>query len=171
MIENSTNGSQNDKKPLVRARLRLKRAVRAQNRLQRLTPEVRERLVARLIATEGLNKTEVARELGVTPGTVYRDLAKPQVQQTLKDMREVIKRQILEQAAQGLVEPAMEMARKKIRAGEAKDFDAAMRGLNALEKTTASASGEAQRLEVDQRVAVLNRTELYARIENLLGDA
>jgi hypothetical protein len=46
-----------------------------------------------------------------------------------------------------------------------------MRGLNALEKTTASASGEAQRLEVDQRVAVLNRTELYARIENLLGDA
>jgi predicted transcriptional regulator len=145
--------------------------VRAQNRLQRLAPEVRERLVARLIATEGLNKTEVARELGVTPGTVYRDLAKPQVQQTLKDMREVIKRQILEQAAQGLVEPAMEMARKKIRAGEAKDFDAAMRGLNALEKTTASASGEAQRLEVDQRVAVLNRTELYARIENLLGDA
>ncbi len=128
-------------------------------------------MVARLIATEGLNKTEVARELGVTPGTVYRDLAKPQVQQTLKDMREVIKRQILEQAAQGLVEPAMEMARKKIRAGEAKDFDAAMRGLNALEKTTASASGEAQRLEVDQRVAVLNRTELYARIENLLGDA
>lgn len=130
---------------------------------------VREHRVAELVATTNLPKREIAQQMGVSRMTVTRDLQKPQVKQSIQEMRAAIKQVILEETSRDIVGPAMEMARAKIAEGDAKGFDATMRGLNALEKTAQSASGEALRVEGTIAAVVLNRQEIYSRIEHILG--
>jgi transposase-like protein len=151
------------KRPVGRPRIRPER-----ERSKTVPPGLRQQQIIQMRAQPGYTIEEIAHTLGVSNSTVDRELAKPNVRQSLAELRAAIKRAILEQASLNLIEPAFRMAREKAEGGEAKDFDAAMRGINALEKTTMSASGEAQKVEVDQRVVTLNRTELYARIEGLL---
>lgn len=127
----------------------------------------RRRQVPQLLA-QGLKQVEVAQELETNKWAVNRDLRLPEVQQDLKVYRDAIKRQILETTSDGLVREIVQMARGKVASGEAKDFDAAMRGLNALEKTTASASGEAQKVQLDATVTKVDRRELYGRLEMLV---
>lgn len=167
-------------KPLARAALRLKRA-----QTRTLPPQnvpglshgclpagqvgSRQQKIVEMRAQGGTTVAEIASKLGVSRATVERDLTRPWVQQSIQELREAFKRVVLEQAVKNVVAPAFEMARNKIQAGEAKDFDATMRGINALEKTTQSASGEAQKVDVTQVQVQLNRTELYTRIEHFLG--
>lgn len=162
------------KKPLERARERLNRLVWGKQPPKEpkkdLPLGVRQQQIVQMRAQAGFTVKDIARRLGVSTATVDRDLAKPHVARSVKELREAFKRAILEQSTRDIVEPAFEMARNKISAGEAKDFDATMRGINALEKTTMSASGEAQKVDVTSVQVTLNRQELYARIEGLLGD-
>ena len=130
---------------------------------------VRQQQIVQMRAQGGHTVQEIADSLGVSKATVDRDLQKPHVRQSLKELREAFKQAILEQSTKDIVGPAFDMARQKLKEGEAKDFDAAMRGINALEKTTASASGEAQKVDVTQVQVSLNRQELYARIEGILA--
>lgn len=125
--------------------------------------------MAELVATTDLTKAEIAEKVGVARQTVHRDLRKPEVQQTIQEMRAVIKQTILEESARDIIGPAMQMAREKIALGDAKGFDATMRGVNALEKTTQSASGEALKVDATVAAVVLNRQEIYSRIEHILG--
>lgn len=156
-------------KPLSRASSRLLRAWEFLNRPLKMPVPVREHRVAELAATTDLPKEEIALQVGVTRRTVHRDLAKPHVKQSIKEMREAIKQAILEESARDIIEPAMQMAREKIATGDAKGFDATMRGLNALEKTTQSASGEALKVDATVAAVVLNRQEIFSRIEHILA--
>lgn len=156
-------------KSFSRANSRLQRAWDFLNRPLKLPTAIREQRVAELAATTDLPQREIARKVGVSPATVYRDLKKPEVQQTIQEMRAAIKHVILEESSRDIIGPAMEMARLKIAEGDAKGFDATMRGINALEKTTQSASGEALKVEGTLAAVVLNRQEIYSRIEHILG--
>lgn len=157
-------------KPLKPANSRFKRAWEFLNRPLKLPVPVREHRVAELAVTPEVTRKEIARQVGVSEATVYRDLQKPQVRQTIQEMRDAIKTVILEESSRDIIGPAMAMAREKIAQGDAKGFDATMRGLNALEKTTQSASGEAQKVEGQLTALILNRQEIYSRIEHILGD-
>lgn len=156
-------------KALEKARKRLKRRLRRGQTTPKMTVGLRERQVA-LMKAQGETNRDIATALGVSNHTVGRDLVKPQVQASLQELRGVIKDTILRCAAQSdLIEQAFEMARAKVKAGEAKEFDAAMRGLNALEKTTQSASGEALKVDAQVAAVILNRQEIYSRIEHILA--
>ena len=147
-----------------------KARIRAREGSKTLPVGVRQQQIVQMRASSGYTTQDIADALGVSKSTVDRDLQKPAVKQSLKELREAFKQAILEQSTKDVVKPAFDMARAKILAGEAKDFDAAMRGINALEKTTASASGEAQKVEVDQRVLTINRQDIYGRIEHFLRE-
>lgn len=144
--------------PLKSVERRQKVQERIERRKKQVVPMLAERLPLR----------EVAHTLGVGISTAQRDSKDPVVQHDLKYLREQIKRQILEHTADGLVGPLVQLTKDKIAAGEARDVDASLRGLNALEKTTASASGEAQRVQLDATVRKVERTELFARMEALI---
>lgn len=156
-------------KSLSRANSRLQRAWAFLNRPIKLPAVIREQKVAELVATTDLTQAEIAQKVGVSRKTVNLDLKKPEVQATIQEMRAVIKQTILAESTRDIIEPAMQMAREKIALGDAKGFDATMRGLNALEKTTQSASGEALKVDATVAAVVLNRQEIFSRIEHILA--
>lgn len=145
--------------PLASVAKRLKRQRKISTRKAKVAP----------LMAQGYSLQRAAEELEVSKTTVARDLADPGVQEELKALRMLVKQQIMRYASDGFVKKVFEMASEKLDGREAKDFDATMRGLNALEKTTASASGEAQKLDLSATVTKVDRKELYARMEGILA--
>lgn len=135
-----------------------------------LLPSERQHRLVELRAA-GMPVNACAKALNVGASTIARDLRVPEVQADLAMLRQKIRAAIMEHAAGGLVDKAFAMANEKATAGEAKDFDATMRGIHAIEKVTQSASGEAQRVHVEGTgSAPVTHVDLKVLINQVLGE-
>jgi len=187
-------------KPLAEASRRLAQAERDAKKVQRralLTPEQRETIAQRMakaraavmqrrgsmqssekvrkllmMRAAGATLAQCAAELDVSHGTVVNYLAKPELKKDLLELRQKVREKILEECGGELLTGAFKMARAKVQAEDGKEFDATMRGLHAIEKMTASASGEARKVELEQIGE--NKTPVVALqvlLQQVLGDA
>ncbi len=116
----------------------------------------------------GTQQQEVARMLGVSRQTLWRYLKDPEVAEQLRAWRDTFKIALVQRAAEGTIQRAMDMADRAIDTNNPRDFDATARGIAALEKATASASGEAKRIEVDANVQAQAQVDTRALVAAIL---
>lgn len=109
--------------------------------------ELRRQQIVEL-AAQGKTQTEIARTVGIDQSTVGDYLAKPKSVEELEHIRMRVRTLVMEQAGDGLVEGTLGVVRKAIADGDAKSLELATRASLNLEKLTASASGEARKVEV-----------------------
>jgi len=93
----------------------------------------------------GVTNEAIAQVHNVHPATIGRYLKSPEAQEILTEYRDIIRHVILQRTAEGLVNKVADTLRD---AEGARDVDAAARALMNLEKTSASASGEAKKVEM-----------------------
>lgn len=105
-----------------------------------------DRAVVMLAA--GFPQHEVAQTFGVARQTIWKYMKSPEAQEQLQAWRDQIKTTIIRRAAEGTVARAFDMADRALKDDNQKGFDATTRGIAALEKATASASGEGRKVEV-----------------------
>ena len=108
-----------------------------------ITPEELQEIIK--LKAQGIPNTTLAKIQGVSVATIGRYLKSPEAQEKLDEYRGIIRHAILRGTTEGLVDIAMNQIKG---AGSAKDFDAATRGLQNLEKVATSASGEAKKVEM-----------------------
>ena len=96
------------------------------------------------LKAQGYPQTAIAKLHGVSPPTISRYLKSPEALAELAEWREIFRHAMLQRTA-GLVDKVANAVRD---ADGAKDVDAATRALLNLEKASASASGEAKKLEM-----------------------
>ena len=101
-----------------------------------------------LMLASGSKQGEVARVFGITRQTLWKYLKDPRAQEELEAWRATVKRTILMRAAEGTVSQAFDMADRATKDNDHKGFDATTRGIAALEKASASASGEGRKVEL-----------------------
>lgn len=131
--------------------------------------EARRKQVVALTA-QGMSQNEVAAALNVSYATAHGDRYKPKSQEELKNLRSEIKDIILARTQAGLIQGTMGVVAQAIREGDAKSLELSTRAAVNLDKLTASASGEMQRVEVLGIPPVTN-VDLKVLITDLLGHA
>lgn len=114
--------------------------------LPRVTPNEVSQVLS--MKAEGLNDRAVGRALGINSGTISSIARKPENQAEIVARRSWLKTRT-SQRLESLIEPAWNMAQQAAENGDAKSFDAAMRGLHAKEKISASVAGENQRVQIE----------------------
>ena len=107
-----------------------------------LTPDQISEVVK--LKAMGYPQTALAKLHGVSPPTISRYLKSPEALAELAEWREIFRHQMLQRTA-GLVDKVANAVKD---ADGAKNVDAATRALLNLEKASASASGEAKRVEM-----------------------
>lgn len=105
------------------------------------------------LRAEGLSGKAISHALGVRDQTVISTLKLPETQIEVVRRRELTK-QIASAYVPGIVQQGFQLASKSATAGDAKSFDAATRGIHALEKVSASVSGESRQMEVNHSGAI-----------------
>lgn len=121
----------------------------------------------------GVPQGEIANMFQVSRQTIWRYLKTPEVAEALESWRQTIRVTNLQRLAEGNLAKAYDMAERAMKDGDAKGYDATMRGIAAGEKIAASASGEARKIEVDANVqaqATLDTRALVAAILEHVGD-
>jgi hypothetical protein len=133
-------------------------------------PEAREARRKQVVAltAQGMTRKQVAATMNVTDATIRVDLYKPGSQAELKDLRDQFKSYVMAQTQQGVVQGAYGVVRQAIEDKDAKSLELSTRAVVNLDKLTASASGETQRVEVTGIPPVTN-VDLKVLIQNLLG--
>ena len=116
----------------------------------------------------GVTVSSIAHKLGVSVPTVNRDLTIPAVKEDILVLRRKIKEVVVGYTAGGLAQKMMELASAKVEEGDAKSVDGMWRAIHAMEKTTQSASGEAQRMEV-QGPPPVTAVDLKVLINQIVG--
>jgi len=111
-----------------------------------LTEAQRDRVVE--LRLKGASLAELAKVYACSTKTITRALASPEAQEQMRVWRMAIRRTHLERSATGLVDEMYDAAAQAAVERDYKGLDAAMRAINALEKTTFSASGEAAKVDV-----------------------
>ena len=150
-------------------RLALSRRLRNTRKERKLARERAERLQQMIaMSASGMSTREIGAELNISGATVSHHLSKPEVKQDLMALRQQIREEILRRAAGGVISEAFNMARDNIKTRDAKSFDATTRGWHALEKMTASASGEAQRVQVEHS-STTPLVDLSVLIQQVIG--
>lgn len=117
-----------------------------------LAPPILEAKVAALRA-EGLTVKEIGRALAIDWHKVSGVLKQPSTQIEIVRRRELVK-SVASEALPSITAKAYGLAEEAIDAKDAKSFDAAARGLHALEKIGSSVSGENQRMQVEHSGSV-----------------
>lgn len=107
------------------------------------------------MAAAGMNAHEIGRAMLLARTTIDDQIKSPELQARLQRWRELFRAQALEQA-QGIQIKAWTLANQALDEGDAKSFDAVTRGISAMERVAASASGENKPASVN--VAVVNQT-------------
>ena|SRR5690349_4475511 len=101
-----------------------------------------------VLLASGVPQNEVARMFGVHRQTIHKYMKDPEAQERLELWRNTVKATVLMRAAEGTVSKAFDMADRAIKDNDPKGFDATTRGIAALEKASASASGEGRKVEL-----------------------
>lgn len=104
-------------------------------------------VVVRLKA-QGISDRQIALAHGVSGHTIARHLKSPQAQEKLAYWREIVRAAILQGIAEGGVTQALKVLKKASEDEDAKGVDAGARALMNLEKTAASAAGEAKKVDM-----------------------
>lgn len=97
---------------------------------------------------QGISDRKLAELYGVSPHTIARYLKSPQAQEKLATWREVIRTALLRGIAEGAVSQGLSVMKKAADDNDAKSFDAGARAVMNLEKTAASAAGEAKKVDM-----------------------
>lgn len=129
------------------------------------------------LKAQGLSNEKISKATGVGIRAVT-DLVKDPGNQAEIAARRLFLKSRTSQRLEALLEPAWDMAHQAAVTRDAKTFDAAMRGLHAGEKISASISGENQRMQVEHSGAVTTNPEpvtvqiqqLIALVKNGSGD-
>lgn len=114
------------------------------------TPAARElrRQQAVALRAQGHGQAEIAAALRVAQTTVSSDLKRPKSQHELTTLRAIAREKLLTSTSHTIIDKASALVEKTLDDQDAKSFDFASRGLLNLEKVSASASGEARRVDV-----------------------
>ena len=120
------------------------------------------------LRAQGHTVPAIADALAVSVPTINRDLADPEVKADIAALRAKIKDIIMERTANKAIIPMMEMAEEMALTRNPKGLDATWRAIHAAEKTTMSASGEAQRIHVEQTPAP-TAVDVRVLIQQILG--
>ena len=99
------------------------------------------------LKAQGVSQKDIAKVYQVSPLTISRWLKSPVAQERLMYYRSLFKQVIL-QRGEGSISKVYNVVDKMADEYDAKGLDAATRAVMNLEKTTASASGEAKQVEV-----------------------
>lgn len=121
-----------------------------------------------MLLSAGFEQKEIAGMFGVTRQTIWKYMKSPDAQEQLQAWRDQIKLTVVRRAAEGTVAKAYDMADRATKDDNHKGFDATTRGIAALEKASASASGEAKRLEVDANVQAQAQVDTRALVAAIL---
>jgi len=100
-----------------------------------------------ILRAQGMSQRQVGKQLGVDQSTIARVEKLPEVQQRISELRELWKyvaHTRLNQVAEGV----WDMTAEAIKNRDAKAFDAATRGIYALEKISSSVADTPQRVDV-----------------------
>ena len=89
----------------------------------------------------GLTDRAIGRAIKLSPTSVRDRLAKPELQAVIEKHRLLFRAFATEQSSQ-IAHKAYSRAKEALDDGDPKAFDAYTRGISALERTSASASGE-----------------------------
>ena len=118
---------------------------------------------------QGISNDRISKALGIGNRQVKEIAANPQNQAEIHARRLFLKSRT-SQRLEALIEPAWDMAHEAAVNRDAKAYDAAMRGLHAQEKISASVAGENQRLQVDHSGEVsVNREPVIVQLQQLIA--
>ena len=117
---------------------------------------------------QGKTDRQLAMLYGVAPNTIARHLKSPAAQEKLATWREVIRNALLRGIAEGGVTMALQVMKDAANEGDAKSVDAAARAVMNLEKTAASASGEARRVEMTGKDGAPLQVDVRALIAKII---
>ena len=121
------------------------------------------------MAAEGLPIRAIATGLHVSPGKVKWALALPETQLDILKRRELAK-QIAAHSLPSITAKGYALAEASAAEGDARSFDAATRGLHALEKIGASVSGEDRKMQVVHSGQVeMPQTSAVEQLRVLIG--
>lgn len=101
----------------------------------------------------GYSRKEIGRVLGTSEHTARADLLKPKSREELTQFRHAIRTQVMERTGP-LMDGTLKVVQASIEAGDAKSLELSTRAAVNLDKLTASASGETQKVEVSGQVNV-----------------
>ena len=124
-------------------------------RVRRKLPTVQDQERIAVLRSQGVPVHQIGKALGVHITAVAQALKDPGVIGQIQVIRERL-RGINLVSAHAIAEKAWTLAENAIENDDAKSFDAATRGLHAMEKIAASASGENQRMEVTHSGTVVS---------------
>lgn len=122
------------------------------------------------LAAQGMTQKQIAGALGLSKEIVNRDLHLPKSQEQLRELRSKFRSYVMERTQAGIIQGAMGVVEQAISDGDAKSLELATRATVNLDKLTASASGETQKVEVSGLPPVTN-VDLKVLITDLLGNA
>ena len=128
------------------------------------TKESREsrRKAAAILTAEGKSTREIARVMGINQTTVVKDLRHPEAQAELRALRDEFRTVVMNRASKGLIQGTLDVAKQAVRDGDAKSLELSTRAAVNLDKLTASAVGETQKVDVSGHVNVDVRALLAA---------
>lgn len=101
----------------------------------------------------GYTRTEIARTVGVSAATIAADLTSPKSREELTAYRQQIRQEVMERTLP-LVKGTLDVVQQAISDRDAKSLELSTRAAVNLDKLTASASGETQKVEVTGQVNV-----------------
>jgi len=130
--------------------------------------ETRRQQIVELMA-KGHSQNEIAKQLGITQQAVSLHANKPKSIEEIEAIRMRVRSLVMEEAADGLVSGTLGVVRTSIKDGDAKSLELSTRAALNLEKLTASASGEAKRVEVKDVTPPPTATDLKVLIAQLMS--
>lgn len=119
-----------------------------------------------VMSAQGLTKGTISKALSIEMGKLNYLLSLPETQIEIQRCREIVK-QVASSALPTLIAKGFALAEGAADERDAKSFDAATRGLAALEKISSSASGEDRRVAVEHSGSVDTGTANLTAIEQL----
>lgn len=139
-----TESSEPEVKPLAAAARRLRAARKRSRGGLEHKPGVLDQVAA--MAATGISQAKIARVLGAAPATVSDLLDLPQVQEAIQNFRAGLRHDTVQRLS-AMHGGLMDWLQGTIKARDGKSFDQVSRGVFALEKTAASAAGDARRID------------------------
>ena len=124
-----------------------------------------QEIPAAQMAAAGISKTRIAEALGISKSAAETILARPHVQEYVQQVREATRHITLSTVQNAQIQVG-DWLRETIASRDPRAFDSITRGMHALEKTSASASGETR--PGNTQVAVINAGTLTEEAQALI---
>lgn len=121
-----------------------------------------------ILKASGMTTASVAKTLKRNPTTIERVQRLPEVQQTITELRQAWKQESQSQVTQ-LAGDTWQMVGEFVTARDSKQLDNTMRAVAAMEKVSASVSGEGQKVEVTGTLTAPPQMELKVLVGRLFG--